>query len=697
MSFAELLEQLGALTGQLQQSHENEVAALKAEAGRPTPPWQSLQASGWASTGSLAQPLSCAWDDEDLMVLPTRERKVSQASKASTLDSPTRSLGPVWRPSHGESRVNIGARLGWLDIDEGALKEYAVELASRNIRRRRSGSSDVSMIMVDSLNSRASTLFVEHLESAYFRRRSTPAFLWEVFTMIFLAYELLVVPLAVFPVLDLDVLVTLEVVCSLVWTVDLAFSVVSFFIMREFATSVSTCWQDIACFQMVWLLHDAFCVVANWSALVVRDHSNATISTWHFPLRLAAVLRIAKIRRALRRWCVKIASERCRVCLHFLVVLAEFAFLFHLAACGWFWLGHHQQDGWVHVESHMQGAGLLYGYFYSSRWTIAQISGRTDLELRTTSEYAYTVLVCALGLTSIGLIISLATNTMIEVGSLHRENAKMLGHLTQYLQRQRVSLRHSHRAMVAAAAQLKWRNERLLDNMVLDLLPKQVMMDIFYEIRYPVIKWHPFISDFDQDHPRVVARVCSETLNQVSVNSNEVVFMNGDACDRMLFADTGLLVYRYRAAGCGSVKTNITRSPDLPRKAGSFMSSVTERSSSSVNNKVLDGQTYWLSEPALWVMWVNLGTLTATANSCLLALDATAFTKVTKMFADAHARCVLYARCYIAQLQDAVFMSDVVDGTVALSATINARTGFGFSSLGEENEEDAMKMQLTTS
>merc|ERR1712080_534835 len=158
----------------------------------------------------------------------------------------------------------------------------------------------------------------------------------------------------------------------------------------------------------------------------------------------------------------------------------------------------------------MEGADLFYSYFTAARWTIAQISGRTDIVLRTTPEYTYTCVVCVFGLIIMSLIIGFVTNALIELGNPQRESNNLLRHLGHYMKRNSVSVRHSHRAKVLLSAQLRWLSERKMDKAVLDMLPKPLLMDIFYEIRSPIIEAHPFFADISREFPRVVSKVCCE-------------------------------------------------------------------------------------------------------------------------------------------------------------------------------------------
>lgn len=356
----------------------------------------------------------------------------------------------------------------------------------------------------------------------------------------------------------------------------------------------------------------------------------------------------------------------------------------------------------------MRDAGLLYEYFASARWTVAQISGRTDVVMRTAEEYVYTCFACIFGLIAMSVVIASVTNTMIELGSLKRERVEQIRQLLAYLRRHHVSPSLAMRVKVHFQAQLtQHQHER--EPPVIRLLPKQILMDLLHEIRSPIITAHPLLHDLSTEFPRVVTRLCSEAVRPVLVQEEEVVFARGDSCMRMLFVERGILSYLL-----GSVSNDVNRkqsvrgrrrsiadyvggplspaSPSLPspsspeldvgdartaaeaksqkNKVGSVLRRVLAPSLEETPSFFSDAEELvkggmWLSEAALWVQWDNHGTLMACTTGAMLELGVAEFLSVVTLSNDACARTVLYARCFFDHLAALERVSDILHSQFA--------------------------------
>mmetsp|Transcript_103178 Transcript_103178/g.160872 ORF Transcript_103178/g.160872 Transcript_103178/m.160872 type:complete len:148 (+) Transcript_103178:2-445(+) len=118
-------------------------------------------------------------------------------------------------------------------------------------------------------------------------------------------------------------------------------------------------------------------------------------------------------------------------------------------------------------------------------------------------------------------------------------------------------------------------------------------------------------------------------------------FAKGDACSRMFFVVEGLLVYKWS-------KKSPRRSQRPPREWD--VRALTSATCLLEDEELLKPKR-WLSEAALWIEWENQGELIACQLCSLLALDAGDFMNVVKLFRDAWARAVLYARVFVEQLK----------------------------------------------
>lgn len=234
---------------------------------------------------------------------------------------------------------------------------------------------------------------------------------------------------------------------------------------------------------------------------------------------------------------------------------------------------------------------------------------------------------------------------------------------------------------------------------VIQILPKQILMDLLHEIRSPVITAHPLILDLSNEFPRVVMRLCSEAVRPVLALEEEVVFARGDSCMRMLFVERGILSYlhgsaiddpkRKRNSNSNTshpsgrrrsiplmdmMEISVENGSSMPGSERSHESSyesgfrralrqllgVAEKPSFFSDDEELVKGGMWLSEAALWVQWDNHGTLMACTTGAMLELGVAEFIAVVTLFKDACARATLYSRAFSDELARLRHVSDIL-------------------------------------
>jgi len=159
---------------------------------------------------------------------------------------------------------------------------------------------------------------------------------------------------------------------------------------------------------------------------------------------------------------------------------------------------------------------------------------------------------------------------------------------------------------------------------MLQLLPCHMLADVLEEARTPILSSHSFFLMLRTHHPQTLRTLCHDSVVQVPVQLGDVIFSRGDACNRMLFVDRGILEYRI-----GERRT--------------------------LREQTL-GQLYWrgpctvvgkrtaISEASLWLVWDNVGELSAASDSDLLALYTGEFARVIMLYEKALVHACQYAQ-----------------------------------------------------
>merc|ERR1719491_894875 len=78
---------------------------------------------------------------------------------------------------------------------------------------------------------------------------------------------------------------------------------------------------------------------------------------------------------------------------------------------------------------------------------------------------------------------------------------------------------------------------------LLESLPEVLQMDLHQEVRGPVLDCNRFFRDLREPCPRAVRSIIHEAISGVVAIPGELVFAIGDACEHMLFVESGSFRY----------------------------------------------------------------------------------------------------------------------------------------------------------
>jgi len=169
----------------------------------------------------------------------------------------------------------------------------------------------------------------------------------------------------------------------------------------------------------------------------------------------------------------------------------------------------------------------------------------------------------------------------------------------------------------------------------------------------PFISANIFFYKLNREFPRVMRRLCAEAMSLVRVHEDEVIFTRGDSCSRMLFVESGVMMYEWKKM------VSRGRQSGVRRKSMAVDDHADGVSVSSGGQRVEYRE--WLSEAVLWTEWENKGTLTAGLVGSLLALEVADFCHICISSRDARSRCTLYCRSFIDILDRMLQEADLSD------------------------------------
>jgi hypothetical protein len=189
-------------------------------------------------------------------------------------------------------------------------------------------------------------------------------------------------------------------------------------------------------------------------------------------------------------------------------------------------------------------------------------------------------------------------------------------------------------------------------------------------VRSPVLMKHSLYCSIASASPAAVRHLCRAAVRPVSATNGEVVFEKGDACSRVLLVYEGSLMYGQPWGTSSELKC------DDDGDSVSAEVAPEHRPPNVQCGEVVEAGAS-LSEPALFVNWVNRGRLVADSLSYMYSLEVTEFSQVIVKHFDAYASVVLYARKFVRELnEDPAPPSDVPSFQVVTSSLECERTWY---------------------
>lgn len=472
---------------------------------------------------------------------------------------------------------------------------------------------------------------------------------WNLLCLLAIAYDIIMVPLEAFPLGTHRVVDIVEWFLTILWTTDMFVSFrTAFFI----GSTLETGWKQIGRnYLRTWFVVDLTIITLEWMARLsdaaTGFGSILRTSRVFRTLRCIRLLRLGKLKGLLSVVEDQINSGLASLAFGLLKLVIILGIMVHAITCIWYAVGDGQPDGWVtyYAPSITGPRDVFFWYFASSRWTLAQINGRTDMdERRNIVELGYTCLI-AIGFAVVfmALFISSITTTMMELSSIAENKFNTHRMVGEYMAGNYVS----HRLACIVKRHIKElqgvEDESLKENKIMSLLPRQMANDLLYEVRSPTLSRNEFFYHLKEEYPRTLRHVCHKAVRAVPAHRWEVVFDKGDACSRMLFIDKGEMMYS---------ETNIHWKPDFA-----------DLDNGPPGESLRRGA--WVSEAALWIEWRNQGKLTAGCHSVLLSTEFEEFSGVMHEYKDAYVRAVTYAVKLIGELSKLEKLSDMISLTPA--------------------------------
>jgi hypothetical protein len=319
--------------------------------------------------------------------------------------------------------------------------------------------------------------------------------------------------------------------------------------------------------------------------------------------------------------------------------------LLHVLACIWYWAGD-SPEGWVFTEG-INDNTLASRYLFSFQWALARsqpTSMSKNMELQTMKEKMLAIMATLACIVAASIFLSTVTTSMAEQRRATVNRRERLSAAVEYAREHNISEQlHMRMRKFAEMQDRTAANQR--EALLMKMLPKDMMMDVRFEVYSPILSLNVFFRKLTEDFVRTLRDICYDNLAELSPFQGDVVFTKGDACVHMLFVMTGDFCYTFGRSTdawsqlCFSSRSKIPDSA-TPVKPG-----------------------HWLSEAALWTSWQHCGELCAKEEGSLLALRVEEFISTMKRHDEAMVDVAGYAKNFVEELnKNPALCTDFIKG-----------------------------------
>eukprot|EP00448_Togula_jolla_P010057 CAMPEP_0170608220 /NCGR_PEP_ID=MMETSP0224-20130122/21470_1 /TAXON_ID=285029 /ORGANISM="Togula jolla, Strain CCCM 725" /LENGTH=725 /DNA_ID=CAMNT_0010933435 /DNA_START=34 /DNA_END=2211 /DNA_ORIENTATION=- len=430
---------------------------------------------------------------------------------------------------------------------------------------------------------------------------------WDLLSLLCISYDIVMVPMQVFPIGDPPELIAANLATTVFWMLD----IVACFLLGYYAESVlemRPC-KVAKRYMMSWLSFDVLLVCMDWITMTTEE---STVSYWSIfrvgkSVRFARILRIFRLLRLAKIWTSMgplihiYATDDLRAWLGIGKLLAVVVVFNHFVACTWFLIGNMQSDynaSWTdalrrnEVRDGRQSTSVSYWYSTALHWSITQFSpGSMEVVPRNSLERLFAVCTLLSGIVIFSSMVSSITATMNRLREMHAASAWQRMSVHRYLRESRISIRLANR-ILALLRKRSFAPERQplheSDISILLKLPEGVLTALHCETYTPILCPHPLFNHIDQVDGGCFVDICHTASSQRGLANGQVLFRFGEVASKMYFVVSGELEYSF---------------------------GVTE----GMGIKVSEG---WLSENVLWLSWEHRGRLSAISTCELVVVDA---------------------------------------------------------------------------
>lgn len=605
-------------------------------------------------------------DDHVAHMVPAASARSSAESMNSASQNPSKMSKKLMKKAR-EATVNMDWQIEADSLDSALQIREEWDLAEeklldlKRLQRRMSIGSMAGMQQVTVKRQYLVRSVKEDLPCYIVHPNSYKRLVWDCLAIFAIIFETTISPLHLYRMSHSMQLTaeTMQWFASAFWTLDIP---ASFFTAVYINDVLRFRLRDIALnYLKSWCVYDVLMLAGDVVVLVMSETDVQ-----------AGVLRVARTRRlfrllrvfqTIRLWKVlqgfpslqnQLTAMRARfgsLTQPVIILGLLMAFAVHVLGSLWFAAGD-TPGGWVREEN-LHEESLGHQYIRSLEWSVSKLPPsalKSTVELNTAAERWLGIFGTCMALLSGSLFISILTNTMAEVARERTRTTKILQAVRRYCHTYSISYAYT-RQMKRYVEREHRRNEIQSHMSLLQTLPEGMVRELFQEARSRTLHAHAFFKEMGLSDPGMELNLCSQAINELYYLAGDVIFDTTSKAEGMYQIAAGHGIYFFWSQ---SEPMGTQRQKDFAnhKKFQGVFGGASARSQNAfpMVQTSVEARGY-VAEAALWVKaWRHQGQLQALIESRALVVSTELLFKVLQGYANCMANTVVYARCFVQEL-----------------------------------------------
>jgi len=434
---------------------------------------------------------------------------------------------------------------------------------------------------------------------------------WDLAGMVFLAYDMVVIPIGAFNPPSNWFLVAMDWITLSFWSSDMVASFLTGYIDKGRGATMMNPYAIAKHYLRTWFFLDLTIVGFDWAFVIMSlDLEDSTKSLdledstkpesgnvgkllrIFRVVRIVRLLRLAKMQKLLSLLKDRIDSELVFLMLAVAQFVIALLFVNHLIGSAWWLVGELSQgtdnNSWIDLN-HLADEPLYYRYVTSLHWSLSNFGpGTMTMQPQSSGERSYAIIVLVVGMTGFATFTASLTNKMMQLRDSQSETSKQFWLLRKYLRQNGVPrdlfIRILRNTEYACARQQHAIQESTVT--ILSVLSEQLRSELTYRIYFSRMLEHPLFDEAHQKSEVLMQSLAGGVLLRKSLAHADYLFEEGMLATHMYYVVSGKLVYSR------PTEQDVDVMPDD-----------------------------WMCEQALWVQWYHLGTAQAEVECPVIYID----------------------------------------------------------------------------